>query len=70
MKGYNLDGRPKRSSHGKGGVVARLEVISDQIHPDLRQGVVTRSNKTREIPTEVPVNDMAPPIQQQRGVGT
>jgi hypothetical protein len=44
-------------------------VISDQIRPDLRQGATARSN-TWDIPAEVPVNDMAPPIKQRRGVCT
>jgi hypothetical protein len=63
-----FSGRPIRSTRGQGGYLARLESISEQIRPDLRQGIVAQ-HKAR-IPAEVPVNDMAPPIKQRRGVSS
>ena len=61
------DSRPKRSTRGQGGVIAQLAAVSDQIRPDLRPGRQTRS-MTQGIPSDVPENDMAPPVRKRRGV--
>lgn len=60
------DERPHRSTRGQGGVLAQLAAVGERIRPDLNRG--TKQSRTKEIPTNVPVNAMAPPAKQSRGV--
>jgi len=57
---------PHRSTCGKGGACAQLAAVAEHICPDLHQGA--KQSKTREIPINVPVNAMVPPVKQCRGV--
>src|SRR4029077_13814020 len=49
--------------------VARLEKLSDLIRPDLIECAHARTSSTSaQVPPQVPVNDMAPPVKQRHGV--
>lgn len=58
--------RPQRSTRGKGGARAQLAAAADRIRPDLIQGV--KRSRTKQIPSDLPVNTMAPGAKKQRGV--
>lgn len=46
--------RPKRTNQGRGGAVAQLQAISEQITDTGRQ------KKRKDIPLDIPANAMAP----------
>lgn len=58
--------RPQRSTRGKGGARAQLASVAERIRPDLNPGV--KRPRTKDIPTDVPLNAMAPPTKHRRGV--
>lgn len=58
--------RPYRTTRGQGGARAQLAAVGELIRPDLNLG--EKRSKTKAIPTNVPVNAMAPPAKQHRGV--
>lgn len=60
------DERPHRSTRGQGGARAQLDAVGELIRPDLKPKA--KRTKTKEIPSNVPVNAMAPPAKQSRGV--
>ena len=47
-------GRPKRTNQGRGGALAQLQAISEQISDKGRQ------KKRKDIPLDIPANAMAP----------
>jgi hypothetical protein len=62
------DERPHRSNRGQGGARAQLAAVAELIRPDLHPGAKRSKTKTKDIPTNVPVNAMAPPAKQSRKV--
>lgn len=64
------DERPHRSTRGQGGAVAQLAAAAERIRPDLTGNLGAKKSKTRtkDIPTNVPANAMAPPAKQSRKV--
>ena len=64
------DERPHRSTRGQGGAHAQLAAVADLIRPDLKPGPKAgpKRPRTKEIPPNVPVNAMAPPVKQTRKV--
>lgn len=62
-----LGDRPLRSNRGKGGASAQLAAFGELIRPDLHKATGKRP-RTTNIPTNVPLNAMAPPAKQCRGV--
>lgn len=60
--------RSKRRNRGQGGVIAQLTAVSDQIRPDLLQSTKQTKRKTAKIPSDVPLNVMAPRPKQVRRV--
>jgi hypothetical protein len=60
------DERPQRSTRGQGGARAQLAAVAERIRPDLNPGA--KRSRMKEIPTNVLVNAMAPPVKQSRRV--
>ena len=60
---FQSDQRPHCSNHGQGGALEQLAVVAKCICPDLDPDQVKQS-KTKVIPTNVPINAMAPPEKQ------
>ena len=60
--------RPYRTTRGQGGACAQLAAVGELIRPDLQVNPGEKRLKTKAIPTNVPVNSMAPPAKQHRGV--
>ena len=67
MRIFQLDERPHHSNCGQGGALAQLAAVAEWIHPDLNPDKVKQS-KTKAIPTDMPINAMAPPEKQHRGL--
>ena len=63
-----LDGRPYRLTRGQNGARAQLATVAELIRPDLNPQAATKRPRTKEIPTNVQVNVMAPPAKQSRKV--
>lgn len=59
--------RKVRLNRGKGGARAQLAAVAELIRPDLNTSK-TAKPQTKDIPKTVPVNAMAPPAKQRRGV--
>jgi hypothetical protein len=53
--------RPKRANQGRGGAVAQLQAISEQLTEKGRQ------KKRKDIPIDIPANAMAPSGLGARG---
>ena len=58
------DERPYRTTCGQGGAHAQLATVGELIRPDLNPLAGEKQSKTKAIPTNVPVNAMAPPAKQ------